>query len=117
MDERRILHLPHAWSFVFGLSSIVVLALALGCGSGGAAAEPEATGQVRGQVVDVVARNITEVETLRVRDESGQVWTFTTERFAGFTPSHLREHQLFGQPVLVSYFEKDGQLVALNITD
>lgn len=117
MDERRkrlVFGLP---SFVLRLLSVVALALVLACGGNGASANPDATEQVRGHIVEVVARNITEVETLRIRDESGRVWTFTTEGFAGFTPSHLQEHQLFGQPVLVSYVEKDGKLVAVDITD
>ena len=67
--------------------------------------------------MEVIARNIIEVETLRIRDDSGQEWTFTTEGFAGFTPSHLKEHQLFGQPVAVFYVEKDGRLVAVDVTD
>jgi hypothetical protein len=104
-------------SFIFRLLPVLALALVLACGGGGAAANPDATKQVRGHVVEVIARNITEVETLRLRDESGRVWAFTTEGFAGFTPSHLREHQLFGQSVQVSYVEKGGKLVAVNITD
>ena len=74
-------------------------------------------GEMDRNIIEVVARNITEIETLRIRDDSGQVFTFTTERFAGFTPSHLKEHQLFGQPVVVFYIEKDGRLVAVDITD
>ncbi len=67
--------------------------------------------------MEVVARNITEVETLRLLGEDGQEYRFTSEGFVGFTPSHLREHQLFGQPVIVSYVQKGGQLVAVAITD
>ena len=73
--------------------------------------------QVRGQVVEVVARSITEVETLRVRDEEGREYVFATEGFVGFTPSHLREHALFGQTVLVTYRERDGRLVAVRTED
>ena len=73
--------------------------------------------QVRGQVVEVVPRSITEVETLRVRDEKGREYVFVTEGFVGFTPSHLREHSLFGQTVLVTYREKDGRLVAVRTED
>jgi hypothetical protein len=104
MDETRKPHLLRLSSIAFRLSSALALVLVLACGGNGAAANPDATEQVHGHVVEVVARNITEVETLRIRDESGQVWVFTTEGFAGFTPSHLREHQLFGQAVVVSYF-------------
>ena len=71
----------------------------------------------RGQVVEVVARSITEVETLRVRNKDGREYVFTTEGFVGFTPSHLREHRLFGQTVLVTYQEKDGRLVAVRTED
>ena len=73
--------------------------------------------QIRGRVLEVVARDFTEVETLRLLGDDDQEYRFTTEGFTGFTASHLREHQLFGQPVVVSYVKKDGQLVAVNITD
>ena len=73
--------------------------------------------RIRGMVLEVVARNITEVETLRMLGEDGQEYRFTSESFVGFTPSHLREHQLFGQPLVVSYVQKGGQLVAVAITD
>ena len=72
---------------------------------------------MRGHVVEVVARSVTEVETLRVRDENGREYVFATEGFVGFTPSHLREHSLFGQTVLVTYQEKDGRLVAVRTED
>ncbi len=81
----------------------------------------QATGQVNGLVVEVVARSIDEVETLRIRDSGGETWTFITEGYAGITPAHLREHQLFGDAVTVTYQEKDGpkgrMLVALEIAD
>jgi uncharacterized lipoprotein YajG len=99
-------------------TAVAVLAIAFllaGCGRNPATLEP--VGQVRGQVVEVTSRNITEVESLRLRDERSRIWTFTTEGFVGFTPSHLREHQLFGQSVLVSYVKKGDTLVAVGITD
>ena len=73
--------------------------------------------RIRGMVLEVVARNITEVETLRLLGEDGREYRFTSEGFVGFTPSHLREHQLFGQPVVVGYVKKGGELVAVAITD
>ena len=67
--------------------------------------------------MEVVARNITEVDTLRLLGEDDREYRFTTEGFVGFSPSHLREHQLFGQAVIVTYVHKGGQLVAVAITD
>ena len=90
---------------------------AAACGQSGASGSVGGEAQIRGRVLEVVARNITEVETLRLLGEDNQEYRFTSEGFTGFTPSHLREHQLFGQSVVVSYLHKDGQLVAVAITD
>ncbi|HLF05250.1 MAG TPA: hypothetical protein VI855_08550 [Dehalococcoidia bacterium] len=78
---------------------------------------PAAPKEVRGMILEVTARGLTEVALLRVRDAQGREWSFTTQGYVGITPSHLREHQAFGQPVLVSYLERDGQLVALAVLD
>ena len=95
---------------------VALFLAAAGCGD---SSEESDSGlrQVRGQVVEVVPRSITEVETLRVRDEEGREYFFVTEGFVGFTPSHLREHSLFGQTVLVTYREEDGRLVAVRTED
>jgi hypothetical protein len=45
------------------------------------------------------------------------VWTFTTQGPVEITPSHLREHQLLGQAVLVTYVAKGDKLVALEVRD
>ena len=100
------------------LTVVVALALAVaGCANSGDAAGHPDQRQLRGQIVEVIARNISEVETLRVRDDQGEVFTFTTRGFVGFSPSHLREHRLFGQPVLVIYIQEDDRLIAVQITD
>ena len=108
------------------------LLLALACGGGQTTATPATptttdardagdagdTGrQVRGNILEVVARNITEIERMSILDQDGRRWTFTTEGYTGVTPSHLREHQLFGQQVVVSYVERKDRLVAVKIGD
>ena len=104
---------------VYAISALAVALLLLaGCDSAGSVPTPgPGSLQVRGHVVEVVGRSITEVETLRIRDADGKTWTFTTEGFTGFSPAHLREHQLFGQTVLVTYVAKEGRLVAVNTAD
>jgi hypothetical protein len=100
-------------------AAVLVLALALlsGCG-GGTEATPEGGGLVHGLVVAVEGRTIIELESLSIRDEAGKIWTFTAgEGFVGFTPSHLREHQLLGHPVVVTYATDGDTLVAVEIAD
>ena len=75
------------------------------------------TWQVRGQVIEVSARNFAELETLRIRDDAGREYRFTTEGFVGFTPSHVREHQLLGQSLLVTYEKRGDELVAVALAD
>lgn len=87
-----------------------VLLLAAACGGG-------ETRQVRGQVVAVVARDFAEIETLRIRDAGGREYRFVTEGFVGFTPSHVREHQLLGQSLLVTYEKRGDELVAVALAD
>jgi len=111
---------PSRWLLVAALS------LAIACGGGQAPATADATAatdagdagrQVRGHILEVVARNITEIERVSIRDQDGRRWTFTTEGYTGVTPAHLREHQLFGQQVVVSYVEREDRLVAVKIGD
>ena len=73
--------------------------------------------QVRGRIIEVVARNITTLELLRIRDDAGREYSFVAERFIGFTPAHLKEHQLFGLLVLVTYQVRGEQLVAVAVED
>lgn len=72
-------------------------------------------------VVEVVSRDLDEVEILKIRDRDGMVWTFATEGFVGFTPAHLVEHQISGNAVTVTFREKDtlsGRvLMASFVTD
>ena len=105
--------------FAAGAAAALVLALALLSGCGGQTeATPESGLQVKGLVAAVEGRSITELESLEIRDETGKNWTFTAGAgFVGFTPSHLREHQLQGHPVTVTYAAEGDTLVAVNITD
>ena len=93
------------------LAVVALMASSCGGGSGG-----EKT--VRGRVTDVQARSITEVAMLTLEEEAtGKVWTFQAEGHIGFTPSHLREHMLQGQLVAVRYQERQGELIAVLVTD
>ena len=96
---------------------LVAAALAFAASCGGETRDGSGLKQVRGHVVEVEARNIAEFETLTIRDDDGREYTFASEGFTGFTPSHLREHRLFGQSVLVTYREEAGRLMAVKTED
>jgi len=99
----------------------VALIVAVACAQSEAGATSQEAETVEGLIVNVVARNIDEFETMVIKDSGGKVWTFTSEGFAGVPPAQLREHQLFGDSVTVTYHEKDGPegrvLVATDVTD
>ena len=86
-----------------------LLVLAVSCGGG------EKT--VTGMVTDVVERNLSEVELLRVRDRSDNIWEFPTLGNIGMSPAHLKQHQVLGQGVLVVYKRIGGRLVVSKIRD
>ena len=74
-----------------------------------------------GQITDVRARSLSELESLRVTDASGASTRFHVEegrRFDAFGPSHAREHMLTGEPVEVTYRESaDGTLFIVDLAD
>ena len=72
---------------------------------------------VSGIVVEAVDRDIAEIETLRIRDGDGQLWTFTTDGPLEKNGAHLRLHQVLGQTIEVQYVERAGRLVAVALRD
>ena len=100
----------HTMMAVFILALATTLVFVAGCVADGEL-------QVRGQVVEVVPRSFSEVELLKIRDDEGSLYTFETEGFVGFTPSHVREHQFLGQTLLVTYKMRGEVLVAIRLED
>ncbi len=91
---------------------VAVAMVAAACGG-----EDGTENAVSGLVTEVRSRSITEVVTLTVQEEgTGKLWTFQTQGSVDFTPSHIREHMLQGQPVTVRYQERQGQLIAVLVS-
>ena len=72
---------------------------------------------VRGVITEVQPRSLTEVATFFVEDSTGRLWRFEAEGPIDFTPSHLREHALTGQPVTVYYRAQGERLLVQRVTD
>jgi len=91
------------------LSGTALLVIATGCGGG--------EKQVTGLVLEALERNFSEIESLRVRDDDGRVWEFSTEGAVGASAAHLRQHQLAAERVVVTYREDGGRLIAIDVKD
>ena len=87
--------------------------MAAGCGVS-REREPQT---VRGVLVDVAARSLTELRSFEVRTDDGRRLSFRVEGDVGMTPGHLREHMLVAEPVTVTYRESADGLVALHLED
>ncbi|MEC9308110.1 MAG: hypothetical protein VX966_01200 [Chloroflexota bacterium] len=99
------------------IPSILLVFMTVSCIPDKNSKETRLTQEVRGHVVQVVPRNISEFETLRIKSETQKYYEFTSQGFTGFTPSHIKEHQLFGQTLLVKYVNKNGNLIAIALED
>ncbi len=88
---------------------VITLLFTLNCG--------ERLSEVEGLVTSVEARSVVEVERFTIEDEEGNVFTFTTEGFIGFTTSHFREHMMLAEPVRVRYRKDGDTLIAEFIED
>ena len=92
---------------VIAVAALLIIAAA--CGGGDK--------QVTGLVLEAVDRSLTEIELIRLRDDDGRVWEFSTEGPVGISAAHLLQHQLAGEKVLVTYREEDGRLIAVDVRD
>ena len=73
--------------------------------------------EIRGMVLEVNPRDISQIESFRLSGNDGSEYTFTTRDFIGFSPSHLVEHQVQGHSVLVKYINDQNILIALELSD
>jgi len=78
---------------------------------------------VRGILVGVEARSIVVAEQIRLRDDQGTVWTFrvdpevATNREEPQSASHLRQHMIAGDPMIVRYRAEADGLLAVRVQD
>ena len=81
------------------------------------------TQTARGVLLDVVSPSIQQVDRFTLRTDDGQVLSFVAapDFNAGathvMTPGHMRQHMALADPVVVTYREENGALIALSATD
>lgn len=87
-------------------------------GASASAAIPESP--VAGVVTSVDAVSLTEVRGFTIISAAGQTLTFTIgtlENGDEFPPGHLKEHMASATPILVSFRQENGALVAYRLED
>ena len=97
--------------FKFFLVLFTIFFLFINCSDNGSS-------EVEGYVIYVESDSLTTINSLIIKDRNNKEWIFEgTEKFKGFTPSHLLEHRDFGEPVLVEYVKKSNVLEIISIKD
>lgn len=74
-------------------------------------------------LLDVVSPGIQQVDRFTLRTDDGELLSFVAA--ADFnsgathvmTPGHMRQHMALADPVVVTYRDENGTLVALSATD
>ncbi|MCC7106421.1 MAG: hypothetical protein IT307_14890 [Chloroflexi bacterium] len=78
---------------------------------------PPADLSVRGLVTEVEAETIAHARSVTILADDGHTMTFRVADSVEFTPGHLRQHQVFREPVLVTYRSAGNSLLAVQIGD
>ena len=100
----------------------MVLTLVAGCSA--AASQPQAKTQTaRGVLLEVVSPSIQQVDRFTLRTDDGQLLSFVAapdfnaNATHAMTPGHMRQHMALADPVVVTYRDDNGTLVALSAAD
>lgn len=104
---------------LFGILGMALVSAGLGGCDGAADGQVEASLSFTGTVMEFRAGSLLEFESITVANESGVVLDFHSggKRFEEFTPAHVREHMLLGDPVEVTYRESGERLLIVSLRD
>jgi hypothetical protein len=108
-----------------GAGRLVLLLAAVGVAVAGVAAailaRTPAERTETGWVDSIDDRSLVDVRSFTLRTEDGRSIEFRVGRLVidatSFPAGHLREHRLLNEPVVVTYREEDGALVAVRLQD
>ncbi len=72
-----------------------------------------------GTVHNYEAKSLLELESITIADRSGERREFFADglRLEEFTPAHVREHMVLGDPVEVTYRESGDRLLIVSLRD
>lgn len=96
---------------------LIAASVACAGGSSDGNLSAQQTEIVRGLIFEVNTKSLLDIESLTLVDDVGNTWIFGGGGFRGFTPSHLNEHRVLGDPITVTFHRKNGDLVIDKISD
>ena len=104
---------------MFGLLALAHVTVVVGGCENTSERSEEAHPSFTGTVTNVESRSLLEFESITIASESGVVLDFHAggRRFEEFTPAHVREHMVLGDPVEVTYRESGDTLLIVSLRD
>jgi hypothetical protein len=107
--HRRLARLTAGTLVAVGLGLFAVLVLT----AGNRAREPQEVGHVTA----VRQLDIGHAESFTLRTTDGRELRFTADPQLNQTPGHLRDHMVYGEPVVVIYRRAGSELLAVRVDD
>lgn len=117
--ERSTCFVLNKTLLLFGLWPLAVVAIVLGGCNQTAESMDEDYPRFTGTVHNYEAKSLLELESITIADRSGERREFFADglRLEEFTPAHVREHMVLGDPVEVTYRESGDRLLIVSLRD
>jgi len=103
------------FSNFFFITTLLVMYSSFACYSENATKEIK---QVSGYVVDVESLSLKQLKSFELIDQNDSKFIFIVQGDLGkFSPSHMREHMLLGESVIVIYRTENGINIVESVND
>ena len=97
------------------ITALFLISITLSCDSEG---EIQDVSFVSGYVVNVESLSLKKLKSFELIDQKDRKILLTVQGDLGkFSPSHMRQHMLIGEPITVKYFVKDGKNIVESVED
>lgn len=73
--------------------------------------------EIRGHVIHVESNSLTIVSEIHIKDKNKKIFILKPQIYKGFTPSHLRHHQIVNEPITIKYILNNGILTIISMDD
>lgn len=73
--------------------------------------------EIRGHIIYIESNSLKNVSELQIQKENEEIIILKPQIYKGFTPSHLRHHQITSQPLTIRYTINNGILTIISMND